>query len=227
MTQERTVNLVTIGIQLKLLKNFLNCVSVEADRELSSIEERRLAGEFQSLGDLEQAVDYPIARIEIAARAIAYELVALVEGELHRLAHGPWLNSTVHKGPKNIQELLDVNPETLTKLGMVSDLPFDEIVKLIETSIGLNLCNVEGWNEIRVLRNAVNSLKHRRGLKHPREIDWRSKDCVVPQRYRISREETAEMINTVDRFFSALKGVLGIPLKQLEPNLIEQEKSSS
>lgn len=227
MTQGQTLNLVTIGIQLELLKNFFDRVTAEADSELSSIEERRLAGEFKSLGDLEQAVDYPIARTEIAVRAVAYELVALVEGELHELAHWPWLNSAAHKGPKNIQELSGVDAETLTKLRMVSDLPFDEIVKLIATSIGLSLCNVEGWNEIRVLRNAVNSLEHRRGLKHPREIDWRSKDCVVPQRYRISREETVEMINTVDRFFRALKGVLGIPLKQLEPSPIEQEKSSS
>lgn len=212
MTQKRSVNLVTIGIQLELLRNFLDCVSAEADRELSSIEERRLAGEFRSLGDYERAIDYPIARVEIAARAVAYELVALVEGELHQLAHGPWVNSDTYKGPKNIQELSDVKPETLAKLKKVSDLPFDTIVKLIETNSGLNLRTIEGWSGIQALRDAVNSFKHRRGLKHPREIDWRSKDCILPQHYRISPEQAAEAISTVARSFSALKGELGTPL---------------
>jgi hypothetical protein len=216
-----------MGVQLELLRNFLDCVSAEADRELSSIEEQRLAGEFRSLGDYERAIDYPIARIEIAARAVAYELVALVEGELHQLAHGPWINSVAYKGPKNIQGLSDVKPETLAKLKMVSDLPFDTIVELIETNSGLNLRTIEGWSGIQALRDAVNSFKHRRGLKHPREIDWRSKDCIIPQHYSLSPEQAAEAINTVAQFFRSLESAVRMSLEQLEPNTTEQEKSNS
>ena len=202
------MNLIFIQIQLDLLANFLDRVAAEAGQELSSIEERRMAGDFQSLGDYEHVVGRPLARIEIGARAVAYELVALVEGELHKLAHASWLASSTHKGPKNVQQLSRVNPETMTKLKMVSDLPFDEIVELIETCFGLSFRDIEGWNAIRGLRDAVNAFKHRRGLKHPREINWWSKDCAFPQQYKISQDEAVEAIKTVAGFFRGLKSVL-------------------
>lgn len=202
------MNLVIVQAQLSLLADFLDRVTAEVVQELSSIEERKLAGEFQSLDAYEHAVDYPFARIEIAARAVAYELVGLVESELHRLAHEPWLKSSMHKGPKNVQALARVNPEALTKLRMVSDLPFDQIVKLVESHFGLSFVDIEGWYEIGGLRHAVNAFKHRRGFKHPREIDWSSKNCTIPQRYAINRDQAAKAITDVGCFFRGLKRVL-------------------
>lgn len=124
------MNLVIVHGWLDMLRNFFERVLADACEELDLIEARRLAGEFASFEDYENGVDRPFVRIEVAARAVAYELVALVEGELHDLAHEPWLMSSTHKGPKNIFQLSRANPETLAKLRMVSDLPFDEVVAL-------------------------------------------------------------------------------------------------
>ena len=202
------MNLIIVQIQLDLLSNFLDRVTAEAGQELDSIEDRRLAGDFPSFGDYEQAIDFPLARIQIAARAVAYELVALVEGELHQLAREPWLASSAHKGPKNIQQLSRINPETLTKLRMVSDLPFDEVVALIVDRFGIALADLEGWSAIRELRDAVNAFKHRRGFKHPRDINWWSKDGTFGQRYAINHDEAAKAIGDVASFFRALKNSL-------------------
>lgn len=173
------MNLVVVGIQLDLLSNFLDRVTAEAGQELASIEDRRLAGDFPSFGDYEHVVDRPFARIQIAARAVAYELVALVEGELHQLAHEPWLASSAHKGPKNVQQLSRVNPESLAKLRMVSDLPFDEVVAFVEHRFGIALPDIQGWSAIRELRDAVNVLTKR--WSEPRLI-LRSRKSELPRR---------------------------------------------
>jgi hypothetical protein len=202
------VNLVNVQIQLDLLSNFLDRGKAEVGQELTSIEERKLAGDFRTYEDYERAVDYPFARVEIGARAVAYELVALVESELHQLALEPWLASSAHKGPKNVQQLSRVNPEALTKLKMVSDLPFNEVLTLVEDRFGVRLGDVDGWTAICHLRDVVNAFKHRRGFKHPRDINWRSKDCEFPQRYWIGQDEAEKAITNVASFFRNLKDAL-------------------
>ena len=72
------MNLVVVHMQLDMLSNFFERVTADAGQELHLIEERRLAGEFAYFEDYEHVVARPFARIEIAARAVAYELVAPV-----------------------------------------------------------------------------------------------------------------------------------------------------
>lgn len=220
------MNLVIVQIQLDLLANFLDRVTAEAGQELDVIEERRLAGAFQSFSDYEHAVDYPVGRIRLAARAVAYELVALVESELHDLAHEPWLASSAHKGPKNILQVARVSPETLTQLRMVSDLPFDEVVKLVEARFGVSLVDIEGWKEIRQLRDAVNAFKHRRGFKHPREINWSSEGRVLLPRYDSNQQEAIKAITDVACFFRRFKSVIdrsSLPSANLGPAWLEED----
>ena len=202
------MNLVIVEAKLQLLGNFLDHVTAEAGQELALIEDRRLAGDLPSFSDYEDAVDRPFARIQIAARAVAYELVALVEDELHQLAHEPWLASSVHRGPKSIRELSPLNTETLTDLRTVSDLKFDQVVTLVENGSRVKLRDVQGWSAIRDLRHAVNAFKHGRGFKRPRDINWSSKDSRFPQRYEIGQDEASEAIRNVDSFFRNLKSAI-------------------
>ncbi|MGH7181849.1 MAG: hypothetical protein ACREJN_07730 [Nitrospiraceae bacterium] len=208
------MNIVGLGMDLALLTNFLDHVVTEASQEVNSIEDRRLAGKFASFEDYEGAVDLPFARVAIASRSVSYELVALVEAELQSLAYEPWLASSRHKGPKNIFQLSHVNSEMLTKLRMVSDLPFDTVITLIENHFGITLAHIEGWSEIHELRSAINAFKHRRGFKHPRDISWGSKDGMRVQRYDIGQKEAMKALATVASFFRALKPLIEPGSKQ-------------
>lgn len=199
------MNLVSVHTRLDMLANFFERVTVDACQELASIEDRRLAGDFASLEAYENAVDRPFARVDIAARAVAYEVVAFIEAELHRLAYEPWLKSATHKGPKNIFQLSRVNAETRTKLRMVSDLPFDEVVALVNDHFSISLADIEGWSTILELRDAVNAFKHRQGVKHPRDINWRSEDRTLCQRYTIDQGQVIKILGDVASFFKALK----------------------
>jgi hypothetical protein len=88
---------------------------------------------------------------------------------------------------------------------MVSDLPFDEVVALVEKHHGISLGDTEGWSAIIDLRDAVNAFKHRRGFKHPRDINWWSKDQAFGQRYTIDQGQVKKMLANVAAFFKALK----------------------
>jgi hypothetical protein len=201
-----SVNLVIVQGQLSLLANFLDRVSTDAGRELKAIEERNVDGTFDSLESYQAALDYPLARLHIAARAVAYELVALVESELHQVAHQPWLEAPKHKGPKNLLELAEAGTDT--KLRMVSDLGFGEIAKLIESRLSVSLSSLAGWSEIEELREIVNAFKHRRGHKRLREIDWNSPLGALLQRYQFTYEEARKAIGDVGTFFRQLRSVL-------------------
>jgi hypothetical protein len=198
-----SVNLVVLQGQLSLLANFLDRVSTEAGQELEAVDERNADGAFDSLESYQDALDYPLARLDIAARALAYELVALVESELHQLAHQPWLESPTHKGPKNLLELADTG--TTAKLRTVSDLAFGEIVALVESRLSLSLRSLEGWNHIEELREIVNALKHRCGYKRLREVDRNRPLSALSQRYQFTYAEARKAIGDVGTFFRQLK----------------------
>ncbi len=200
------MNLVIIQGQLSLLANFLNRVSTDAGQELEAIDERNADGAYDSLESYQDALDYPLARLHIAARAVAYELVALVESELHQLAHQPWLESPTHKGPKNLLELAQAG--ATTKLRTVSDLGFGEIVGLVESRLTLSLRSLEGWTHIEELREIVNAFKHRRGYKRLAEVDWDRPLSDLLQRYQFTYAEARKAIGDVGTFFRQLKSAV-------------------
>jgi hypothetical protein len=69
------------GIRLEPLKNFLDHVVAEAINEIESIDNRRLAGEFEASEDYESVEDLPLARIEIGSRAVGQELANFLESD--------------------------------------------------------------------------------------------------------------------------------------------------
>ena len=50
---ERQLNSVVLECELRMLENFLDRVAADAERELDSIEQGRLAGEFHGFEDYE------------------------------------------------------------------------------------------------------------------------------------------------------------------------------
>jgi len=111
---------VVLRIRLEAIQNFLEHVKIEAETEIQSVLARNESGEFQELDDLDNALHTPIARQEIAARAVYYELNALIEHELQRSAHLAWLESNRHPGAKgfDLNDLSAVSVESLKMIRM-------------------------------------------------------------------------------------------------------------
>jgi hypothetical protein len=170
-------------MQIAFLKNFLDHVGCDVAAEWDQIDERNSRGDFPDYTDYEAALNFPLARLELAAKAILYELNALVEARLHALAEHPWQLAAELPGPKTISELRRVHPESLSRVKMVSDLSLKQIIKLIEAHYTVTLADLTGWDQFENNRAAVNSFKHRGGRKHNRDINWWSKDVFSEIRH--------------------------------------------
>jgi len=64
---------VVLQIRLDSIRNFLEHVKNEAEAEIRTVFARDEAFEFEELDDFDNALYHPIARQEIAARAVYYE----------------------------------------------------------------------------------------------------------------------------------------------------------
>jgi len=196
---------VTVAATLQALRDFLDHVSADAGRELALIEERALAGNFPAYEPYEAELGVPSVRLEIGVRAVQYELVALVEKELYTLAYEPWLSSNHknHKGPKTIYDLDKIDPESLSTLKSVTDRPFEEIKKLVETHYGLTLSTLPTWARIAALREVVNSFKHRQGFLRLQDVNWVNGSW--PQRHQLSPEDAHAQVDSADAFLKELR----------------------
>ena len=170
-----------ITYQLNSIQSCLDHAISDLHREWNKIEKNNKRGKYRDYEDYESAQDLPIARLEIALRAVGYELVALVENYFHKFAHKGWRDSKKYKGPKSILDLEQINSSTLSRIIMVSDVSFGEVIKIIEEEYCMKLSEIEGWEDVKQLRQTVNAFKHRDGFKHPREIDWTKGDKLHPR----------------------------------------------
>jgi hypothetical protein len=191
--------------RLGVLEYFLERVTADAVNELDRIQQRCTAGEFHTFEEYESAESLPYSSVEIASRAIAQELVNLVEGELQAAAYIPWHHSN-HKGPKTLFDLQ--NYEEATKLNQVSDLNIQKVIGLIETHYGIALDQVDGWDEVNRLRHIVNAFKHRDGMKRLSECTSLGKGFIFPQREKFNSVQATTAIRSVKRFFVALDQTL-------------------
>lgn len=195
-------NYVVLQIRLDAIRNFLEHVKDEAEREIGTVLARNESGEFQEdLDDLDNALFHPIARQEIAARAVYYELNALIEHELQVSAHLPWLESDKHRGPKGL-DLINLTAEAVQSLKMIEDVPFSNITKLIESKYSIKLRELEGGEAFFKMRQMVNAFKHRDGM-----VDFRKQaDQYIrfPQYHQPEIEEAFTTIRNADAFVLAL-----------------------
>jgi hypothetical protein len=189
------------GIRLSALRDFIDHVVADAANDLRSIEERRLAGEFETFEDYEHIESLPFTRIEIASRAVWQELANFVESELHAVAQVPWLESS-HKGPKTLMEV--GQNEQPSELRMVSDLGIRKVIGLIDRHYGISVEKLEGWDAVTRLRDAVNTFKHRDGIKHWRDSASGEKGLRFPQFEEITARQAYDAMETVKRFLLAL-----------------------
>jgi len=193
-----------VEFELCSLKNFLDSVINVAICEIDEIEKRNKDEAYPEFEDYEAAFDFPIARIDIACRAVLYELVALVETKLQYIADEPWSQSSKHKGPQNIFDSDRIDNESFSKVKMVSDLRFNDIVALIEEHYRINLNSLPEWEKILELRNMVNSFKHSQGFMDFRKIiKWQ--EYRFGQCYRVNTETAYSMISSVRIFLKTLE----------------------
>lgn len=192
---------VVLRIRLEAIQNFLEHIKSEAETEIQSVLATNESGEFQELDDLDNALHHPIARQEIAARAVYYELNALIEHELQRSAHLAWLESNRHPDAKGF-DLNDRSAVSVESLKMIQDVPFGKITKLIESKYGIRLQDLEGGNDFFKMHQMVNAFKHRDGL-----VDFRKQaDQYIrfPQYHQSEIEEAFGAIKTAEAFVLSL-----------------------
>jgi|ERR1022692_442667 len=198
-----TSRLVMVHITLEVLRNFLDHVAADAGQELEAVEERNESGAFE-LDDYEAALEEPLARMEIAARAVQYELLALVESQLYQLALTPWQRLPKNKDrPLGLLDLERINSGTLRAVRQISDEKFPSIVKLVERHYQLTLVELPFWSEVTALRSAVNVFKHNSGFRRLRDIDL-STNVNLIERYRSETDDAYAKIDAVGGFFAAL-----------------------
>jgi len=199
----RASNLIIIDITLDSLRNFLDHVVAEAGQELQAVEERNQSGAFDWEA-YEAAFDEPLTRLDIASRAVQYELVALIESEIYHLALRPWLRLPKRKGrPRGLFDLKKLDAGALQTVRTISEENYTDIVKLVEAHYKLTLASLPFSAEVTALRSAVNAFKHNSGFRRLRDIDW-SPDVNLLQRYRSDTDDAYAKINAVGGFLEAL-----------------------
>jgi hypothetical protein len=195
-------SLMETQVWISMIRDFAKRVEADVAAEFDDIEARRVNGQIASVLDLEWAENFPLARLEIAARAVAYEVTAVVEQQLHAAAEKPWVKADQYKGPKTALEL---PPDSLGKLKTATDLRYREVLELVEQYYGISLANLPGWSVLAKLRDYINSFKHRGGWKHPREIDWlHTKLNVKDFRNEITLGQALAAIDALSSFVRAL-----------------------
>jgi hypothetical protein len=175
--------LISLDIELSAIRSFLKAVTVAVDLECSRINTMSEAGEFSRYDDEANAYFVPMMWEEIAIRATLGELNALVEWELKGLAGS----------------LAPIKFSKKQKLGGF-DLKMDEIIERIEYHYQLKIKDMAGYEDVKTIRNKVNSFKHRKGFKHPHKDACK----VMGERFELSRAETFQSIGSVRVFLKDL-----------------------
>lgn len=170
--------------------------------EIRDILERNDADKFEEdVDDLENALYGAVMRQEIAARAVYYEVNALIERELQASAHRPWLASTKHRGPKSLDSA-NLTLDSMQSLKMVQDLPYRRVIELIEETYHIRVKDLDGGRAFLKTRETVNAFKHRNGL-----VDFRKEKSTrisLTQHYQGEVEQAYEAINNAYVFIEAL-----------------------
>lgn len=175
-------SLISFNIELSAIRSFLKAVTTATDAEYSKIKAMSEAGEFSHYDDEANAYFVPEMWEKIAIRAALGELNALVEWELMNIASG-LSTSKCSKKQKG-------------RLRFGFDLKMDEIIERIENYYKIEIKNIAGYEDIKIIRDKVNSFKHRKGFKHP----YKDACKVIGERFDLTREEAFQSIDSVRIF---------------------------
>jgi hypothetical protein len=197
-----SVRSVDNAIRLHLITDFLDSVVEVAAKDLNEIERRNEEGEFREFSDYEAVRDFPFSRVEIASKAVLYEVTALVEHGLCSAAHRPWLESDDKKGPKHLFELRAPFSESLSSLRMVTDLRFGDVVNLLESHYGISVRTLPGWEVLMKARYRVNSFKHSDGFEDFRKVPFA--EVEIGRKHSVGPDEARAVIAAARSFMEAL-----------------------
>ena len=194
---------VVLQIEFDAIRNFLEHVNREAMDEIQSVLERNEVGAFEEFDDFDNALYNPVTRQEIAARAVYYELTALIERELQKSAHTPWLESSSpkHRGPKGL-DWTNLTSESIRSVKMIQRVSFPDIQQLIEEKYGIELRQLPGGEAFFEMRETVNAFKHRQGV-----IDFRKRslqDFRFPEYHQADVDRAYAFIDAAWTFIEAL-----------------------
>lgn len=184
--ERRMGSLISLQIELNIIESFLKTVFEAADIEYSKTKIISDAGEFSHYDDEANAYFIPLQWEEIAIKATLGELNALIEWELCNLANKPFFEKGLASKKGSFK--------------MVYDLKFNEIIKLIEDYYKIKFIDLASYKQINILRNKVNSFKHRKGFKDPRKGDCNG----IVDKNKISRKEAFRSIDSVGNFLKEL-----------------------
>ena len=187
----------SVTMELHFLRDFLDHLERDAARDWNELEARAENGEFEDIGDYESAMDYPLFRAEFGARAVYYELSALLESQLQALAEPAWrrLNSNPPVDP--------------LKRKIVHDLPIGRIRELVKNEYRIDFTEVDGWHQVARLREIVNAYKHRGGMKRFKDISKNPETGGYDFRYDTSLTEAQVFLEIVPEFLENLLAAVG------------------
>jgi hypothetical protein len=175
-------SLIILDIELGAIRSFLKAVTSAADTEYSKIKAMSEAGEFSHYDEEANAYFVPEMWEEIAIRATLGELNALVEWELKNIPNGLSASKQSKKQKRRL------------RFGF--DLKMDEIVERIENYYKIEIKDIAGYEDVKKIRDKVNSFKHRKGFKHP----YKDACKVIGERFELTREEAFQSIDSVRTF---------------------------
>lgn len=200
MTQEFKLAHMHLQIKVDFLTNYLDHIVKEAIEEIKNIEDRNEVGEFKVYGALENQLDYPFKRIELAARTIYYEVNSIFESFLQEIALEPWMKSNKYPGPKTIN-FPNISIEKIKSLKMINDLYFNQLINLIEKEYKLKVSVLPGAQVLFDLRDKVNEFKHRDGFIDFRKQKYQVGETInLLERYRPSEEEAHSALASIQKF---------------------------
>jgi len=130
--------------------------------------------------------------MDFSARAVYYELNALLESELQSLAAPIWHSRRPQATLKQ------------SKLRTVHDLPVGEVVELLESKYGIERNNFPNWDAYEELRRRVNAFKHRRGMRRFEDMKTSPDTGGIEIQYRATFDEARNFISGITTLLDSL-----------------------
>jgi hypothetical protein len=189
-------------LELKVLLHFMERLQEDSKRELHGIFVREKMGEFPGLDDFGNAVYLSEKSFAVGIRAVHNELWVIVESVVRTACRPAWHESNKHKGPKDIFELVSQGKE-FSKLRTIEDLPFNMVIKLFPLQFGFEIAEVAGWENLKSLKLIVDSMKHRKGRKAPRDLH--PTEDGITAKWDVSYSTALEGINEVRDFVRRIR----------------------
>jgi hypothetical protein len=145
----------SLDLDLGVLEDFFSLNMRRDVWEIEQISSDSERGKYPTVDDMDNALFVPMKRLEIAMRAVYYELTSIIEWEMRLLS--------AHIS----QSLINDNKVNLINLSM--QCPFNKIIKTF-SKMNIELSIIPEWNIIQRILDIANSFKHRKGLKRLHEM---------------------------------------------------------